>query len=248
MFSRADVEQYVTFIYDQSYVPPRAWESLGFTFSINSWRGRGTLREHSPQLLHAWAELADAADACGVDDFIPDAPPPLAQGRLLWKFRASSYIVSSPIVADGVVYVGAGDRHLYAVKAATGSLLCRIPTDGNRAWLNAADGIVYANAGSLHAIDAATGGLLWNYDGHLVSNSTPAIADGNVYVGGDRSVHAVDAATGYLRWRYETGGMSAPCQPSPWLRLLQLERRQSVRGGRRHRRTSVGVLASRGRV
>ncbi len=207
VFNRALVEQYVTFIYDQSYIP-RAWESLGFTIFINSQRGRVTLGEHSPEFLHAWAELADAADACGIDDFIPDAPPPLAQGRLLWRFRASSYILGSPVVADGVVYVSAGDSRLYAVNSATGNLVWRIPMDGDNAWLTEADGVVYASGGSrLLAVDAVDGNVLWCHDVGPVYYSIPAVVDGVVYVGSwGRSLHAIDAVTGDLRWRYETGG------------------------------------------
>ena len=47
-------------------------------------------------------------------------PRPLAKERLLWRFRASGSVLDSPIVADGVVYVGAvgeADDSLYAVSA-----------------------------------------------------------------------------------------------------------------------------------
>ena len=189
VFERASVEQFATYSTERL-------ETL--------------LRQQQPssEFLQVWAELADAADACGVQDFIPDAPPPLAPGRLLWKFRASSYILGSPIVANGVVYVGAGDSRLYAVNAATGNLVWRIPMDGDDAWLTEADGVIYVSGGSrLLAVDAADGNVLWQYDVGPVYYSTPAVADGVVYVGGwDRNLYAVDAATGDLRWRYETLG------------------------------------------
>jgi outer membrane protein assembly factor BamB len=46
-------------------------------------------------------------------------------GGLVWKFPTSSYVVSSPAVANGVVYVGSEDENLYALNARTGALLWR---------------------------------------------------------------------------------------------------------------------------
>jgi len=41
---------------------------------------------------------------------------PKALTRLIWKFRTEDLVGSSPAVADGVVYFGSGDGHLYAVE------------------------------------------------------------------------------------------------------------------------------------
>jgi len=46
----------------------------------------------------------------------PTRPP----GRELWRFETGYHTVSSPAVADGVVYVGSLDTFLYAVAASTG--------------------------------------------------------------------------------------------------------------------------------
>jgi outer membrane protein assembly factor BamB len=37
-----------------------------------------------------------------------------------WAFRTGGSVFSTPAVADGVVYVGSDDNHLYAVDAVTG--------------------------------------------------------------------------------------------------------------------------------
>jgi outer membrane protein assembly factor BamB len=39
--------------------------------------------------------------------------------------------LSSPIIADGVVYIGSDDGHLYAVDRQTGQELWRFETGGN---------------------------------------------------------------------------------------------------------------------
>jgi outer membrane protein assembly factor BamB len=39
------------------------------------------------------------------------------EGTLLWRYSTGSYVVSSPAVVNGVVYVGADDSYVYALNA-----------------------------------------------------------------------------------------------------------------------------------
>ena len=48
---------------------------------------------------------------------------------------------SSPAVANGVVYVGSYDRHVYALNAGTGALLWKYQTGGSSPAV--ANGVVY---------------------------------------------------------------------------------------------------------
>ncbi|MGA3010471.1 MAG: PQQ-binding-like beta-propeller repeat protein [Terracidiphilus sp.] len=85
---------------------------------------------------------------------------------LKWAFATKGAIVSSPAVANGVVYVGSADGGLCAVDAATGKLRWRFdahgdvnssPTvDGNTVYLVSLDG-------NLYAVDAATGKQRWSF-------------------------------------------------------------------------------------
>ncbi|HEX6269333.1 MAG TPA: PQQ-binding-like beta-propeller repeat protein [Anaerolineales bacterium] len=81
--------------------------------------------------------------------------------------------------------------------------------------VTAFNGIVYVGAsdvaggtrGSLHALDAGDGSLLWSYDHNGHTPSTPTIADGIVYFGSeDYNIYAVDALEGNLLWDYTTEG------------------------------------------
>ena len=71
--------------------------------------------------------------------------------------------MSSPAVANGVVYVGSDDDNLYALNASTGALLWEYTTGGF--FFNSspavANGVVYVGSydGNLYAFDLA-GGLL----------------------------------------------------------------------------------------
>lgn len=53
----------------------------------------------------------------------------------------------------------------------------------------------------------STNQTLWNYVTGAFVDSSPAVANGVVYVGsGDNNFYALDAATGVLVWNYTTGG------------------------------------------
>lgn len=126
--------------------------------------------------------------------------------------------LSSPAVADGVVYFGSGDGRVYAVDAASGQERWHAQTgDVVHASPAVAGGVVHVGSwdGDLYALDAATGRERWRFQGgrdELIHNqvgfqSSAAVADGVVYVGcRDSKLYALDAATGKERWRYDNEG------------------------------------------
>ena len=60
----------------------------------------------------------------------------------------------------------------------------------------------------VYALDASNGKFLWSYTTGGEVASSPAVADGVVYVGSyDGNVYALDAVTGACIWSYATGGM-----------------------------------------
>jgi outer membrane protein assembly factor BamB len=123
---------------------------------------------------------------------------------------------SSPAVANGKVYFGAGDGNIYAADAASGILQWKFPTkDVVHASPAVANGVVYIGSwdGTLYALDAETGQPRWTLEtgqdpvrhNQVGFQSSPAVVDGTVYVGcRDAHVYAVDAATGRKKWDYPT--------------------------------------------
>src|SRR6266699_3112872 len=84
--------------------------------------------------------------------------------RLDWKFRCGDAITAAPAVADGVVYVGSHDHHLYALEARTGNVLWRYTAGGSitTSAVVAADTVYFgAMDGTVYALEARTGGQLW---------------------------------------------------------------------------------------
>jgi eukaryotic-like serine/threonine-protein kinase len=126
--------------------------------------------------------------------------------------------LSSPAVANGVVYIGSGDQHVYALDAATGALKWAFATgDVVHASPAVANGTVFIGSWdrNLYALDAATGRERWRYttgNDTVIYNqvgiaSSAAVAGGIVFVGGrDGHFHAVDERTGALRWKHNNRG------------------------------------------
>lgn len=152
-----------------------------------------------------------------------------------WTFPTAGPVVSSPVVAGGVVYVGSDDAHLYAVDRATGALKWKFAT-GNlvRSTPAVANGVVYFGSydGFFYALDAATGALRWKFETagerkfearglhgyqprtQIIPDfwdlwlSSPAVVDGIVYFGsGDGNCYALDAASGRVKWKFATQGV-----------------------------------------
>jgi outer membrane protein assembly factor BamB len=123
--------------------------------------------------------------------------------------------VGTPLVAGGVVYVGAEDGPggpgvVMALDAATGATRWTAPTGSGlgSGSLALADGKVFAlpdgGAGSpMVALDAATGRLRWRSYVTRTGGATGtvAVAGGLLYVTGDGVLLAKDAGNGVNRWK-----------------------------------------------
>jgi outer membrane protein assembly factor BamB len=136
-----------------------------------------------------------------------------ATGSLLWKTRLDNMSMTTPLVADGLVFVGTGNQYfrpdqyprtlrlknvdivrgrgpnsVYALSAATGRVRWRFPTPGeDMPTFVYRDGVVYvANGnGRVYALAAKTGRLLWSVPiGSYVSMSSPAMAGHLLFVSG----------------------------------------------------------------
>ena len=157
-------------------------------------------------------------------------------GAKLWAFGAggnenNNYSEwSSPVVANGVVYVGnlgtGTDDVVYAVNASTGAKLWSYTAPGPVQVTSSpavANGVVYigsptANSGgandTLYALNTSTGALLWSFTPvfqyplqYQIPLSSPAVANGVVYISSNDSedetydyVYALNGATGALLW------------------------------------------------
>ena len=130
-------------------------------------------------------------------------------GKVLWRFHAG-VIESPPLLAQGRVYFGSWDHHVYALEARTGRLEWSFSTgDRVKGGLAFAAGTVYAGSydGYLYALDARGGRLRWTAGGGRLGGlyATPSVAHGRVFVGSTNGrVYAFSVAGDQL-WSVHTG-------------------------------------------
>ncbi len=137
-----------------------------------------------------------------------------------WDYRTSGTLESSPAVAaDGTIYFGSGDGHLYALSP-NGTLRWRFAT-GGRVYSPAVGGggTVYVGSedGNLYAIHP-DGYETWRYATGGAVRTRPAISPvGNLYFGSDDGWFYALTSGGSLLWRYNDGSpirSSAAFSPS----------------------------------
>src|SRR6266404_4487034 len=129
--------------------------------------------------------------------------------KIKWQFHTGGQILSSPVVADGVVYFGSNDHFLYAVDLASGAQKWKFETGSRIPSTPAvANGLLFFLScdSNFYALDAATGALKWKFKTGDVVHASPAISGGTLFVGSwDTFFYALDAATGAQKWRFKTG-------------------------------------------
>lgn len=132
---------------------------------------------------------------------------------------------TTPVVADGVVYLQDLSSNVRAIDLASGELLWERRYDLLNIGPNGATvghGLVFATRGmdTIVALDAATGDEVWEntisdgpegidiqpqvFGGQVLVSTVPVSLDG-IYTGGARGVlHALDVQTGEVAWTFDT--------------------------------------------
>ncbi|MGD0831192.1 MAG: PQQ-binding-like beta-propeller repeat protein [Terracidiphilus sp.] len=128
------------------------------------------------------------------------------------------FFLSSPAVAEGAVYFGSGDGHIYCVDAHTGALRWNFKTgDVVHSSPTVAGGMVYVGSWDtyFYALNAATGTLAWKFQtgedpkAHLMTGipGSAAVSNGMVFWGcRDANFYALDTRTGALKWKVPNDG------------------------------------------
>ena len=115
---------------------------------------------------------------------------------LPWTFKADAGFVSSPVIYQDTIFVGAFDNNLYAINIGDSESIWKFP-GGEWFWATPVvkDGIVYAGCldGKIYAINAETGDLEWEYDTGSSIASSPVWDDGLLVVASQSgSIHVFD--------------------------------------------------------
>lgn len=138
-----------------------------------------------------------------------------ATGQLIWKYQTGNMInQSGASLVNDILYVGSRDNYLYAINAQNGSLIWRYNTGVSleQSSPTVANGVVYIGGwydvpsfsvkGSVYAIDAATGMLVWEKLIDTGFSTSPFVNNNRLFIcGDDGNISALDAATGSTIWQ-----------------------------------------------
>jgi len=155
-------------------------------------------------------------------------------GRLVWRHRVGAdlgsdhywdYLVSSPVVVDAMLFIGAGDGAVLALDAGDGRVRWRFDAHARvRSTVALANGrVIFGTTdGRVYALRQRDGALLWTFAtegaAHAFADqgndttsivASPTFAGDIVAIGGrDGFLYGLDPATGAQRWRITHDGSS----------------------------------------
>ena len=133
---------------------------------------------------------------------LPDKPD------LLWTYECEEQTQSTPVIADGRVFIGTDKGRLVAIGLA----------DGTKAWeyegkeefgappaYSAGRVFIGDRRGKVHAVSAVSGEKLWTFEAEQEILASPNFAGQYVLIGSyDYSLYCLKAATGEKVWQVET--------------------------------------------
>jgi outer membrane protein assembly factor BamB/tRNA A-37 threonylcarbamoyl transferase component Bud32 len=126
----------------------------------------------------------------------------------IWSFKCEDEIRSTPLVHEGVVYIGCYDNNLYALSAADGKFQWKYASEGgivSRPIMFEGNLYFGSEDQRLHVVSKRTGKVVWTYYTEGPIRSSPRIAEGHVFIGSDdHSLHAVNLNTGRSIWKFES--------------------------------------------
>jgi len=140
-----------------------------------------------------------------------------------WRFKIRQPIFSSPVISEGVAFVGGLDSTLYALELATGNVKWKLKTNGEIRSTIAIDGgkiFLLGGNGVLSCIDKNSGKPLWRsvfdhtalflgerrYDFADYYHSSPLVHNGVIYFGtANGRINALRSENGETLWSFKAG-------------------------------------------
>ncbi len=139
------------------------------------------------------------------------ASPPLT---LEWSRSIFSHSICSPVVKDGVVYVGNSAGSIYAIDCNSGDTIWKNDLTGSIDSTPAIEeGSIYvfcrdSDNAQACSYNALTGAVNWKINLKGENISSPLVIDGYVYIGRGspyRDIKAIDIDDGDIEYSFETG-------------------------------------------
>lgn len=146
---------------------------------------------------------------------------PAQHGSVVWHTKVQGSIVESPVIHQGLVFVGSLDSTLCAYQLNSGKVVWKVSVGGSiRTTPVIANQKLFLNVddGKLYCLDPQNGNLLWlfaSFNGYIGDGSidfadyhasSPIIHQQTIYFGSGNQFYAVDAETGSLKWWFKADG------------------------------------------
>jgi eukaryotic-like serine/threonine-protein kinase len=146
---------------------------------------------------------------------------PLSPGPVLDRHDIWDDFHSSPVIAEGIAYVGSEQGRVFGVRMSDGAVVFQVRTPAGASTVETpplvADGLIYFGDwdGVLWAYDLASAALVWQYDTRLDNTyswvnaifNKPLLWNGALYFAGRScNLYSLDPKTGARNWMYHEGG------------------------------------------
>ncbi len=123
--------------------------------------------------------------------------------QLLWQFKTGGPVSASPIISNGILYIGSTDGKMYALDAKKWGIKW-VFNAGSPIRFSAVvwGGNVYFSTrdNKFYALDVKTGNKLWEFKSQGWMDSPPVVFNGTVYTGAFPSrIYMLDAFSGNLK-------------------------------------------------
>lgn len=132
----------------------------------------------------------------------------------VWTFKAKDAFEGAVAIADGVVYAGCYDEHLYAIDLTTGKQKWKYKMGPTKAAPAVHKGTVYIGDedGTFHAVDVLNGQKRWTFETKGEITATANFFGDDVLIGSYDGVLYCLSRDGKVRWKVRTEG---PVNGSP---------------------------------
>jgi hypothetical protein len=173
--------------------------------TCNSFYGDGLLADYNGSLVQASYNTGQIGEYMA------------SNGNQLWPATVKSTVDTIPTGGNGVVAVGySNSDNLTAISTLTGKAAWNFTQASSRIQGTPAFGngnFYFATGATVYSVSSTSGGLVWSKTpagatpGSFAVDSTPALAYGLVYLGGDDNhIYALNATTGSTVWTFTAGG------------------------------------------
>jgi len=166
--------------------------------------------------LDSWTMFRGDLKMSGVSGSTVPASP-----KELWNVSLGDAIYSTPIVGDGMVFIGSWTEKVHALDALSGEEKWTFDTGEdvyssgllyeNKLYIGTGTEMSSATKTSLFCLNAADGNLIWEFETDGRVYGAAVVSDGKLYVGGGKYLYSLDPtgngdSTTTELWKFETGG------------------------------------------